>query len=118
MAIISYDCGRRKPAYFSRFHEFCLSDRPASDCTDQPLLGPGFRISSDFQRQSLARRSVARTVPRFDEIREIYLSNNIKALDSTQQHPKRSPDDEIFGGNHKANVRHITSSSRTGVKRS
>jgi hypothetical protein len=48
--------------FFRGFHEFCLSDRPASDCADQPLSGPGFRIPSDFQRQSLARQSDGESV--------------------------------------------------------
>jgi hypothetical protein len=33
------------------------SDGRASDCADRPYGRPGFRISSEFQRQSLARLS-------------------------------------------------------------
>jgi hypothetical protein len=57
MAIIAMIATAENRFIFRGFHEFCLSDCPASDCADRPLSGQGFRVSSDFQRQSLARQS-------------------------------------------------------------
>ena len=62
MAIIAMIVAVESRFIFRGFHEFCLSDRPASDCPDRPYVGSGFRISSDFQRQSLARRSDGESV--------------------------------------------------------
>jgi hypothetical protein len=42
--------------------QFLWADRLACDCPDRLFCRRGFRISSDFQRQSLARRSDSETV--------------------------------------------------------
>jgi hypothetical protein len=62
MAIIAMIVAVENRFIFRGFHEFCLSDCPASDCADPTFVGPGFRVSSDFQRQSLARRSDGESV--------------------------------------------------------
>jgi hypothetical protein len=42
MAIIAMIVAVENRFIFRGFHEFCLSDRPASDCPDRPLSGRDF----------------------------------------------------------------------------
>jgi hypothetical protein len=46
---------------FRGFHEFCLSDRPASDCPDRPLSGREFE-SPATSRIKRSRGDLAATV--------------------------------------------------------
>jgi len=42
MAIIAMSVAVENRFIFRGLHEFCLSDRPASDCADRPLSGRDF----------------------------------------------------------------------------
>ena len=42
MAIIAMTVAAENRFIFRGFHEFCLSDCPASDCADRPLSGRDF----------------------------------------------------------------------------
>jgi hypothetical protein len=43
MAIRAMIAAAENRYIFRGFYELCLSDCPASDCADQPFVGPGFR---------------------------------------------------------------------------